>query len=137
MDSNQGETTTKRPVEYITVPYIERGSLQTSGLKGMQEQKRESTWTTWLLRQNGLHHTRNKDRQQICGGSYTSTAIIRDNQGNMLTSDKEQERRRAEHFEEMLNRDNLSDLPHIQQALEDLDFNVEPLRNALLQLSRN
>jgi len=31
--------------------------------------------------------------KQICGGSYSSNAIIRDKQGNMLTSDKYQERR--------------------------------------------
>ena len=41
-------------------------------------------------------------------------------------SDKEQERRWAEHFDEVLNRDNPSDLPHIQEAPEHLDINVEP-----------
>ena len=44
----------------------------------------------------------------------------------MLTSHKEQERRWAEHFKEVLNRHNPSDLPHIQEAPEDLDINVEP-----------
>ena len=43
----------------------------------------------------------------------------------MLTSDKEQERRWGEHFEEVLNRDNSSDLPQIEESPEDLDINVE------------
>ena len=34
--------------------------------------------------------------KQTCGGSYSSNASIRDKQGNVLTSDKEQERRWAE-----------------------------------------
>ena len=49
--------------------------------------------------------------KQTCGGSYSSNTSIRDKQGNVLTSDKEQERRWAEHVEEMLNRDNPPDLP--------------------------
>ena len=44
----------------------------------------------------------------------------------MLRSDKEQERRWAEHVEEVFNRDNSSNLPHIQEAPEDLDISVEP-----------
>ena len=36
--------------------------------------------------------------KQTCGGSHSSNVIIRDKQGNMLTSDKEQERTWAEHF---------------------------------------
>ena len=64
--------------------------------------------------------------KQICRWSHSSNAVIRDKQGHTLTSDKEQERRWAEHLEEVLNRNNPSDLPHTQEAHKDLDINVEP-----------
>ena len=53
--------------------------------------------------------------KQINAGPYSSNTHIGVKQGNVLTSNKEQERRWAEHVEEVLNRDNPSDL-HIQEA---------------------
>ena len=44
----------------------------------------------------------------------------------MLTSDKEQEKRWAEHVEEILNREDLAELPDIPEAPDDLDVNLEP-----------
>ena len=64
--------------------------------------------------------------KQICGGPYSNHTLIRDNQGNMLTSDKEQKKRWVEHFEEVLNREDPLDLPDIPEVPEDLDINVEP-----------
>ena len=65
--------------------------------------------------------------KQICGGSYSSNVILRDKQGSMPSSDKDEERRWTKHFEEVLNRDNTSYRPHIQEAPKDLDINVERL----------
>ena len=43
----------------------------------------------------------------------------------MLTSDMEQEKRWAEHSEEVINRENQIGLPDILEEQDDLDINIE------------
>ena len=63
----------------------------------------------------------------ICGKSKTSSNVpIKDKQGKLLTSEKEQEIRWTEHFKEILNRPPPLQEPEIQEPDEDLDISIEP-----------
>ena len=48
---------------------------------------------------------------------------VKDKQGNLITSEREQDERWREHFEEVLNRPEPIELAHIPEA--DTDFEIE------------
>ena len=67
-----------------------------------------------------------KITRQICGRrSRTQTPICGKN-GILLTTEKAQEKRWAEHFQEILNKDPPGDLAGFQDAAEDLDICTDP-----------
>lgn len=51
---------------------------------------------------------------------------IKDKQGNILTSETDQEKRWTEHFYEVLNRPPPTEEPNINEPLQDLDISTEP-----------
>ena len=63
----------------------------------------------------------------VCGKFQRSgDGPIKDKQGNLLTTEREQEARWAEHFREVLNRPAPNTQADIQEAEEDLDIPTEP-----------
>ncbi|XP_025085353.1 uncharacterized protein LOC112558855 [Pomacea canaliculata] len=56
----------------------------------------------------------------------TNDAPVKDKEGKLLTTEREQEARWAEHFREVLNRPPPSEEADIQEAIEDLDVNIAP-----------
>ena len=50
---------------------------------------------------------------------------IKDKQGKLLTTEKEQEKRWAEHFQEVLNRPSPEEVADIPEAAEDLEINTD------------
>ncbi|KAI4885603.1 hypothetical protein NFI96_005381 [Prochilodus magdalenae] len=55
-----------------------------------------------------------------------NNAPVKDKEGKLLTTEREQEARWAEHFREVLNRPPPSEEADIQEAIEDLDVNIAP-----------
>ncbi|KAI4896154.1 hypothetical protein NFI96_009623 [Prochilodus magdalenae] len=55
-----------------------------------------------------------------------NNAPVKDKEGKLLTTEREQEVRWAEHFREVLNRPPPSEEADIQEAIEDLDVNIAP-----------
>ena len=64
--------------------------------------------------------------KQICGGQRRGKAPICSKQGVLLTTEKEQEERWAEHFQEVLNKEVPEEPAAAQDAEEDLDISIEP-----------
>lgn len=64
--------------------------------------------------------------KQICGGQRRGKAPICSKQGALLTTEKEQEERWAEHFQEVLNKEVPEEPAAAQDAEEDLDISIEP-----------
>ncbi|KAL9956572.1 hypothetical protein ACROYT_G038065 [Oculina patagonica] len=64
--------------------------------------------------------------KQICGGQRRGKAPICSKQGVLLTTEKEQEERWAEHFQEVLNKEVPEKPAAAQDAEEDLDISIEP-----------
>ena len=63
----------------------------------------------------------------ICGKySGSKNAPIRDQQGQLLASEKDQEARWVEHFKEVLNRPASEEEPDIPEAEEDLSVDTGP-----------
>ena len=68
-----------------------------------------------------------KITKQVCGKFKGSAGgPIKDKQGKLLTKEKEQEDRWAEHFQEVLNRPSPEETADILEAEEDLNINIEP-----------
>ena len=68
-----------------------------------------------------------KITRQICGKfKGSSNGPIKDRQGKLLTTEKEQEERWAEHFQEVLNRPPPDETANIPEAAEDLDISTDP-----------
>ena len=64
--------------------------------------------------------------KQICGGQRRGKAPICSKQGALLTTEKEQEERWAEHFQDVLNMEVPEEPAAAQDAEEDLDISIEP-----------
>ncbi|CAC5359838.1 unnamed protein product [Mytilus coruscus] len=63
----------------------------------------------------------------ICGRGKSSPNIpVKDKQGDLLTSENEQEKRWAEHFSEILNRPSPKELPTIPEPNIELEISIEP-----------
>lgn len=68
-----------------------------------------------------------KITKQVCGKFKGSAGgPVKDKQGKLLTTEKKQEERWAEHFQEVLNRPSPEETPDILEADEDLDINIDP-----------
>ena len=68
-----------------------------------------------------------KITKQVCGKFKGSTGgPVKDRQGKLLTTEKEQEERWAEHFQEVLNRPSPDETADIPEATEDLDIITDP-----------
>ena len=68
-----------------------------------------------------------KITKQVCGKFKGSTGgPIKDQQGKLLTIEREQEERWVEHFREVLNRPSPEETPNILEAEEDLDISIDP-----------
>ena len=68
-----------------------------------------------------------KITKRVCGKFKGNVGgPIKDKQGNLLTAEKEQEERWAEHFREVLNRPPPEETADIPEAQEDLDIDTEP-----------
>lgn len=68
-----------------------------------------------------------KITRQVCGKFRGSSGgPIKDRQGKLLTTEKEQEERWAEHFREVLNRPPPDETADIPEAVEDLNINTNP-----------
>ena len=59
-------------------------------------------------------------------GQQSSNVPVKDKQGNDIPNEKEQAKRWCEHFEEILNRPNPTNVAEILEADVDLDINTEP-----------
>ena len=64
--------------------------------------------------------------KQICGGQLRGKAPICDKQGALLTTNKDQEKRWAEHFQEVVNKEAPEESAVTRDAKEDLDISTEP-----------
>ncbi len=65
--------------------------------------------------------------KEICGKNRAAPNIpVKDKQGNMLTSESDQEKRWTEHFGEVLNRPPPQQEPNIPEAEMDININTEP-----------
>ena len=64
--------------------------------------------------------------KQICGGQRRGKAPICDKQGALLTTEKDQEKRWAEHFQEVVNNEALEESAVSQDTMKDLDISTEP-----------
>jgi hypothetical protein len=64
--------------------------------------------------------------KEICGQSKSSTVPIKDKAGRLLTTEKEQEARWKEHFEEVLNRSDPVSPAEIKDPAEDLNIDTDP-----------
>ena len=73
---------------------------------------------------NNLHLF--KITRLICGRRSRTQTPICDKNGVLLTAEKAQEKRWAEHFQEILNKDPPGDLAGFQDAAEDLDICTDP-----------
>ena len=62
----------------------------------------------------------------ICGRKSRNTKHIKNKEGQLLTTEKEQEDRWTEHFSEILNRDPPLNPIETQEDVEDLDININP-----------
>ena len=84
-----------------------------------------------------------KITRQICGKFHSSpNAPIKDKQGKLLTNEAEQNKRWAEHFSEILNREPPLEEAVIPDVQTELDINVEPptkeeIVNAIKSLKNN
>lgn len=63
--------------------------------------------------------------KKLCGQGRKTNMPVKDKQGKLITSEKEQDDRWKEHFEEVLNRPEPSSQAHIQEAHIDLDIATE------------
>jgi len=66
--------------------------------------------------------------KQICGkykGNNNNT-LIKDKNGKLLTTEKEQDERWTEHFKEILNRPPPANGAIIEESAEDLEININP-----------
>lgn len=70
----------------------------------------------------------------ISGKCHTTNMLVKDKNGTLLTSEREQEMRWMEHFKEVLNRPPPTVVPNIQEATIDLDVNTDvPTRREVIQ----
>ena len=70
----------------------------------------------------------------ISGKCHTTNMLVKDKNGTLLTSEREQEIRWMEHFKEVLNRPPPTVVPSIQEATIDLDVNTDvPTRREVIQ----
>ena len=70
-----------------------------------------------------------KITRRICSKFQARSAgPVKDKNGNLLTTEKEQEVRWTEHFRELLNRATPDDAPEIETAKEDLTIDTDPPR---------
>ncbi|KAL5007014.1 hypothetical protein ScPMuIL_015820 [Solemya velum] len=63
--------------------------------------------------------------KKLCGEKNSTNIPVRNKQGTLLTAEKDQEIRWTEHFEEVLNRSDPTNIPEITEAEEDLDINLD------------
>ena len=66
--------------------------------------------------------------KQICGkykGNNNNT-LIKDKNGKLVTTEKEQDERWTEHFKEILNRPPPANGAVIEESAEDLEINIDP-----------
>ena len=89
-------------------------------------QKGEQTMNVYKIRRRRRSRM-SKITKLICGKySDSRNAPIRDKQGQLLTSEKDQEARWVEHFKEVLNRPAPEVEPDVPEAQEDLSVDTEP-----------
>jgi hypothetical protein len=62
---------------------------------------------------------------------------VKDMQGNLITSEREEEKRWREHFEEVLNRREPNDLANILEADTDLEIETDVPFKAEISLKNN
>lgn len=62
----------------------------------------------------------------LCRKKLRNTKHIKNKQAQLLTTEKEQEDRWTEHFREILNRNPPLAPEETQEAVEDLDININP-----------
>ena len=73
--------------------------------------------------------------KKLCGKKSNINIPVRNKQGTLLTSEKEQEERWTEHFKEVLNRPDPVVTPDIAEAEVDLDINLEtPNKEEILKV---
>lgn len=63
--------------------------------------------------------------KKLCGKKNSTNIPVRNKQGTLLTAEKDQEIRWTEHFKEVLNRSDPTNIPEITEAEEDLDINLD------------
>jgi hypothetical protein len=64
-------------------------------------------------------------KKNQCGGRRKTNMPVKDKQGNIITSEREQNERWREHFEEVFNRPEPSDLANTLEADTDLEIETE------------
>ena len=70
----------------------------------------------------------------LCGRKFRNIKHIKNKQGQLLTTEKEQEDRWTEHFREILNRDPPPYQIETQEAVEDLDININlPTKTEIIE----
>ncbi|KAL9965924.1 hypothetical protein ACROYT_G029791 [Oculina patagonica] len=66
---------------------------------------------------------------------FPAASLVKDKQGNLLTTEKEQELRWTEHFKETLNRPPPQEEADIPEAPSDLDIDIDPPNRELRLLA--
>ena len=115
----QNETGSLRLTTLLPYPHLDLSRNLTRFVESVATEKEASA-------QKQEQGTIYRITRQICGGQRRGKAPIFNKQGALMTTDKEQEKRWVENFQQVLNKEALEELAVAQDAEEDLDISIEP-----------